>query len=67
MSTMTIMNEREATTEEAAAALGVHIVTLQRWAKAGVVTPAYRTAGGRYRWNIEDLKRQLRERGENAK
>lgn len=53
------MNERYADSREAAAALEVHLVTLQRWAKKGVITPAFRTAGGRYRWDIEDLKRQL--------
>ena len=33
--------------------------TLQRWAKEGVVSPAIRLPGGRYRWDIEDLRRQL--------
>jgi 8-oxo-dGTP diphosphatase len=56
------MDEHNATTAEAAEALNVHLVTLQRWAKQGIVTPAFRTAGGRYRWDIPDLRRQLREK-----
>jgi len=57
---LVIMSDGEATTREAAEAVRVHIGTLQRWAKEGIVTPAYTTAGGRYRWDIEDLKRQLK-------
>jgi excisionase family DNA binding protein len=47
---------------EAARQIGVHLVTLQRWVKAGYVTPAGRTAGGHYRWDLDDLRRQLAER-----
>lgn len=46
-------------THVAASAVGIHPTTLSRWAAAGRVTPAWRTAGGQYRWNIADLRRQL--------
>ena len=45
---------------EAAEALGVVPESLQRWAKAGRVTPALRLPNGEYRWDIDDLRRQLR-------
>jgi DNA-binding transcriptional MerR regulator len=57
------MDKRYATTAQAAAAIGVHVVTLQRWAKQEIVKPAFRTAGGQYRWDVDDLRRQLAERG----
>jgi excisionase family DNA binding protein len=56
------MGDGYITSPQAAKELGIHLVTLQRWAKAGIVKPAFRTAGGRYRWDLDDLKRQLRER-----
>lgn len=45
-------------TGEAAKALGIARATLQRWANSGLVTPAWRTAGGHMRWDLEDLQRQ---------
>ena len=53
------------TTGQAADALGVSAVTLQRWAHAGHVTPAYRTPGGHFRWQLDGsggLREQLRSR-----
>jgi hypothetical protein len=47
-------------TRVAAKAIGVGVSTLQRWAARGVVAPALRTPGGQARWDIEDLKAQLR-------
>lgn len=46
----------------AAAELGVTPTTLLAWMAKGIVTPAQRTAGGHYRWKLDDLKRQLAER-----
>lgn len=43
----------------AARELGINRFTLVRWQKAGMVTPAFVTAGGHARWDLEDLKRQL--------
>jgi 8-oxo-dGTP diphosphatase len=47
------------TTGQAARALGLSIDSLQRWAKDGLVTPAFITRGGRYRWQLDDLLSQL--------
>jgi hypothetical protein len=49
-------------TGAAAAELGVTSTTLLDWMAKGIVTPAMRTAGGHYRWKIDDLRRQLAER-----
>jgi excisionase family DNA binding protein len=54
------MSGRHVTTGKAAEALGVSLTTLQRWAHQGLVTPALRTAGGHFRWDIDDLRGQLR-------
>jgi predicted site-specific integrase-resolvase len=45
----------------AAKAIGVDRGTLVRWWQAGIVEPAFVTPGKHARWDIEDLKRQLRE------
>lgn len=42
----------------AAEAIGVHPVTLWRYYRKGLVTPAWVTIGGQTRWDIEDLRRQ---------
>ena len=55
------MASRYVTTGEAAEAIGVSRNTLERWARDGRVTPANRTAGRHYRWDIDDLRQQLRE------
>ncbi|GAA2338236.1 hypothetical protein GCM10009854_13090 [Saccharopolyspora halophila] len=47
-------------TGEAAKAIGVDRRTLQRWAAEGVVEPALVTPGGHQRWDVEELKDQLR-------
>lgn len=46
----------------AAQEIGVARSTLARWWATGLVEPALITAGGHARWDVEDLKRQLRER-----
>ena len=51
---------RYTTTGGAARAVGVSSATLTRWAAAGIVTPAERTAGGHYRWDLVSLRAQLR-------
>lgn len=45
----------------AARILGVHRATLVRWWQDGAVTPEYVTPGGQARWDMADLRRQLRE------
>lgn len=57
--TMRAMTTRLVGSVEAAEALGVSPATLQRWARDGTVKPVYTTPGGKFRWNVEDLKRQL--------
>jgi DNA-binding transcriptional MerR regulator len=54
------------TTRVAAEAIGVGVSTLQRWAQAGLVQPAWRTPGGQARWDVDDLKAQLRMPGAPA-
>lgn len=48
-------------TAEAARELGIDPATLRRWARAGIVRPATRTAGGQDRFDLDDLKRQIDE------
>jgi predicted site-specific integrase-resolvase len=47
---------------EAAKAIGVHRSTLARWRAAGYVAAAVVTPGGQSRWDVDDLKRQLRDK-----
>jgi excisionase family DNA binding protein len=49
------------TTGEAADALGVARPTLRRWVKEYGFKPVMVTAGGHYRWDLDDLRRQLEE------
>lgn len=50
---------RLVSTGEAARHLGVDRSTLGRWVAAGVVTPTRRTIGGQYRWDLDELDRQI--------
>lgn len=47
------------TTGQAAKALGIGASTLAHWWADGKVKPAFITAGGHARWDLEDLKRQI--------
>jgi helix-turn-helix protein len=47
-------------TADAARMLGIDRATLSRWARQGLVHPTYTTPGGQYRWDLEDLRRQLK-------
>ena len=49
------------TTAQAAQHLGVHRRTLARYAERGQLTPTLVLPSGHLRWNLEDLRRQLRE------
>jgi excisionase family DNA binding protein len=46
-------------TGEAARELGISARSLARWAQEGLITPALTTAGGHYRFELEDLRAQL--------
>lgn len=50
------------TTGDAARELGIDPATLTRWVAAGIVTPARRTRGGHFRWDMASLRAQLRRR-----
>jgi len=47
-------------TGEAAKAIGVAHSTLARWWNDGVVMPTLVTAGGHARWDLDELREQLR-------
>lgn len=55
------MSSEYVPTAEAARAVGFSRNTLLRWAREGLVTPAYRSPGGHARWDIADLQRQLKQ------
>jgi excisionase family DNA binding protein len=53
---------RMLTTKEAAEVMGISPRTLQRYVTEGKVRPSYRLPGGQMRWDLDDLKQQLREK-----
>jgi len=55
--------KRLVSTTQAARALGISQATLSRWTARGYVKPAQRTIGGHMRWDIEDLRQQIKARG----
>jgi 8-oxo-dGTP pyrophosphatase MutT (NUDIX family) len=44
---------------KAAEAVSASPASLQRWVKEGRIKPVYVTPGGRYRWDVDELRRQL--------
>lgn len=57
---LTMSEESDVSTPELARRLGVGFRTVQRWIAAGKITPTWTTPGGRYRWDLDDVRRQLR-------
>ncbi|MGE3285417.1 MAG: helix-turn-helix domain-containing protein [Pseudonocardia sp.] len=49
------------TTAQAAEHLGVDRRTLARYARQGVLRPKLTLPSGHHRWDLDDLRRQLRE------
>jgi predicted site-specific integrase-resolvase len=49
------------TTAEAARVVGIHRKTLSAYVGRGWIKPTLRLPSGHMRWEIDDLKRQLRE------
>lgn len=49
------------TTAQAARQLGVHRRTLARYAERGLLVPTLVLPSGHLRWNLDDVRRQLRE------
>jgi hypothetical protein len=52
---------------QAAEAAGVSLTTLLRWVHNGLITPTDKTLGGHFRWDLDDLQRQLEERKNQPK
>ena len=44
----------------AAEELGIDPATLWRWEQRGLVTPTTRTIGGQARWDLDELREQVR-------
>jgi hypothetical protein len=57
--------DRLLSTGDAARALAVDRRTLQRWHTDGKVQPHSRTVGGHLRWDLNDLRDQIRKLQEN--
>jgi len=55
-----MVDARRVSTGEAAREVDVTRGTLLRWLREGKVSPASTTAGGHHRWDVEELRRQLR-------
>lgn len=53
------MTERYLTNGAAAKAVDVPPSSLRRWARQGLLKPTFKTPGGHYKWDLDDLKRQL--------
>lgn len=49
------------TSRELADELGLSTRTISRYAREGSLVPTIVTPGGQYRWDLEDVKRQMRE------
>jgi excisionase family DNA binding protein len=52
--------DRLLTTGELARELGLSARSLARWAQEGQLKPTLVTPGGQYRWELEDVREQLR-------
>ena len=59
-SVIVVSAPRMLTTREAAEIIGVSVRTLQRYVTEGRMRPTYRLPGGRMRWDLDDLRAQLR-------
>jgi 8-oxo-dGTP diphosphatase len=57
-------DERLLSTAELADWLGATVGSVQRWAKAGKITPHLSLPGGEYRWSRSEVTEQLQPRGE---
>jgi DNA-binding transcriptional MerR regulator len=59
-----VPEQRLVSTGEAARALGISRRTLSHYAQTKQLTPALVLPSGRYKWDVADVRRQLRELGE---
>jgi predicted site-specific integrase-resolvase len=56
-----VADEELLTTSQLARALGLSLSSIKRYISAGQIKPDLTTPGGHYRWNVESVRRQLRE------
>lgn len=54
-------DEELLTTSQLARALGLSLSSIKRYISAAQIKPDLTTPGGHYRWNVESVRRQLRE------
>lgn len=54
-------DERLLTSGQLAKELGISHRSITHYAQTGQLEPTLTTPGGQYRWDLEDVKRQLRE------
>ena len=47
---------------EAAKRLGVSRRSLARWVRAGLLEPDLKTPGGQYRWDVDRVRAEMREK-----
>lgn len=57
-------DERLLTSGELAKALGISQRSIARYAQMGQLEPALVTPGGQYRWKLDEVREQLRQRRE---
>lgn len=60
--------QRLLTTSEVARALSISRRTVARYAEQGLLQPAFTLPSGQHRWDLDDVRRQLRDlrqRGED--
>jgi excisionase family DNA binding protein len=58
--------DRLLTTGQLARELGLHARSIARWAQEGQLKPTLVTPGGQYRWELEDVREQLRQMRKRA-
>jgi SLT domain-containing protein len=56
-----VPGEELLTTSELARALGLSLRSVQRYIRAGYITPELTTPGGHHRWRLDDVREQLRQ------
>jgi DNA-binding transcriptional MerR regulator len=56
-----VPDDKLMTTGQVARELRLSHRSLNRWAEQGVIRPAVVTPGGRRLWDLEDLRRQIRD------
>jgi excisionase family DNA binding protein len=54
------------TTGELARELGVSRGAVVKWVRDGLIVPEFTTPGGHLRWDLEDVRRQVRELREHG-